>query len=146
VTYLQRAWGKWMNRWLAAFFSHAMPHWRHRRATVFITALFALRIPTGHAAAPWAIINPESSGRHSAFTLQTRGTSDVVKDKYFIPAIASMGAVLLLSFVCCYCLGWCFNRKRMQKSYSRTAYPASSTFYLDMTFLFFENSLFFFLF
>jgi hypothetical protein len=109
-----------------------MPHWRHRRASVFTTALFALRIPTGNAAASWAIINPESSGRHSAFSLQTRGTSDVVKDKYFIPAIASMGTVLLLSFVCCYCLGWCFNRRRMQKFYSRTAYPASSTFYLDV--------------
>lgn len=108
------------------FFSHAMALWHYRRSIFFITSLFSQRTPTVDAAAPWSIMNAESSGSRSAFTLQARGASDVVKDIYFIPAIVSMTSVLLFSFLCCYWLGWCFNRERMQRYYSRTTYPTSS--------------------
>ena len=46
-----------------------------------------------------AILLAERATRYS--------TSAIVHDKYFIPAIVSMGVLFILAAVCCFMLGWC---------------------------------------
>ena len=65
----------------------------------------------------------ESSRKRSKFELEARGT-DVLNDNYFIPAIATIAAFVVLSFVCLYFLGCCGNSRKMDEYYSRTAVPA----------------------
>ncbi|KIM38710.1 hypothetical protein M413DRAFT_447660 [Hebeloma cylindrosporum] len=38
-------------------------------------------------------------------------TSEIIHDKYFIPAIVSMGVLLIFVVLCCFMLGWCFKRR-----------------------------------
>lgn len=104
-------------QWLV--FAPAMHHSHH----VLLTALLVLqRVPTSSAAMIWPAINET----RSAATLQGRAEVDVLKDKYFIPAIATIGAFVILALICCYWLGWCFNSRRVDRYYSRTSYPTPS--------------------
>lgn len=98
-------------QWLV--FSLAMHHSCHRR-TPLLTALLVLQ--TSSAATIWPTINEKRS-------LQGRAQVDVLKDKYFIPAIAAIGVFVILALICCYWLGWCFNSRRVDRYYSRTAHP-----------------------
>ncbi len=99
-----------------------MHHWYHRRAALYIVLLVLEKVSTSSAASIWPAVNET----RSAVTLQGRANVDVLGDKYFIPAIAAIGAFVILALICCYWLGWCFNSRRMDRHYSRTAYPTSS--------------------
>jgi len=69
------------------------------------------------------LLDRESSETSSKLVLEARGTN-VLKDKYFIPAIATISAFVLLSLVCLYFLGYCCNSKKMDEFHSKSAAPA----------------------
>ena len=54
---------------------------------------------------------PHDHNEERTILLAPRATrysaSEIVHDKYFIPAIVSMGVLLIVIALCCFMLGWC---------------------------------------
>jgi hypothetical protein len=96
-----------------------MPHRCGLLSTFSIVFLVQEALTT--AATPSTLLDRES--RSKLVELQARGTN-VLDDQYFIPAIATIGAFVLLSLVALYFLGCCFNSRKMDEHYSRAAVPA----------------------
>ncbi|KAF9535214.1 hypothetical protein CPB83DRAFT_843675 [Crepidotus variabilis] len=87
-----------------------------------------LLLPFRVAYAAWVVIDVDSlktsNSSRPVFSYQKRATaSQVVHNKYFIPAIASMGGVLIVVAVCFWWLGWCGNRKKMANYHAKSSYP-----------------------
>ncbi|CAA7269818.1 unnamed protein product [Cyclocybe aegerita] len=90
----------------------------------FFLPVHAARLVAVEALLPSPAAAGSSGTNYDTTTPEARATaSEVVNDKFFIPAIVTMGVFVALIVVCLYKIGWCFNRKQRDKAYERTAYP-----------------------
>lgn len=99
------------------FLPHAnMPRW-------CLLPTFSIAFLVQEVLTTATLLDRESSETSSKLVLQARGTN-VLDDKYFIPAIATISAFVLLSLVCLYFLGCCCNAKKMDEFHSKADSPS----------------------
>ena len=72
------------------------------------------------------LLGRDSESFESRRSEELLARGNVLDDKYFIPAIATISAFVLLSLVCLYFLGCCCNSRKMDEFHSGAAVPRHS--------------------
>ncbi|KAF8165993.1 hypothetical protein B0H34DRAFT_794305 [Crassisporium funariophilum] len=91
----------------------------HHRLTPLVSIIFLLvsqvdALPAGEMSTEPPSVFGRTLGSTTApqVIVARSTTSEAVHDRLFIPAIISMVVVAFLGIVCCFKLGWCFNKKK----------------------------------
>lgn len=97
-------------------------------SSVLSTAAWSALLLPSRGTFAWVVVDVDSlmsrNNSRPVFTYQKRATAnEVVHNKYFIPAIASMGGILIVVALCFWWLGWCGNRKKMANYHAKSSYP-----------------------